>query len=488
MTRKAMAGIAAALILAVTAGCDSPASVTPTASGTIGTANPVVLEGGAADIGIKWNWNLKPPLAFASKVGWGETFFEVEWCAVRDLPEANRFRQLERILTQSQQMGYRLMVKIRVGGCSGGPEQLDPAEGTRKRPSSLPDDPAAYQQFVTNLVTRYSPRGVKIWAIENEVDANNFWQGSPQDYVQTVKLAADAIRRADPQATILDAGISSTGYGIALAGELLDAGHDQEALELYQGWYDRRHDTGTARFPVVGSVDELRSLLQDGRAKRVRAMVAANWEAVNSGAVTAYQLHFYENPDLLPTLLSYIQRHLTRPLPIQGWEIGTAWPGDGYTEQIHGAETARLIGSLLAAQVSPVVYLPLAYTPGGATKVEIFRGLVSPEGQELPSGQVYARYAAALRASTAIRGVSFDGGTGVLIVGPSGTLAAVWPTSTGQLTLKEGSAVAASAPTTPVATGASVAGPLLIDLSSTDAEKALREVSSDLGVTVSAGG
>lgn len=486
MMRKAMAGIAAALILGVTAGCDGTTAITPTASGTIGTAGPVVLEGGAADIGIKWNWNLKPPLAFASKVGWGETFFEVEWCAVRDLPEESRFRQLERIVSQSQQMGYRLMVKIRVGGCSGGPEQLDPAEGTRKRPSSLPDDPAAYQQFVTALVKRYSTRGVKIWAIENEVDANNFWRGTPQEYVETVKLAADAIHRADPEATILDAGISSTGYGIALAGELLDAGHDQEALELYQRWYDRRHDTGTARFPVVNSVADLHALLQDGRAKRVRAMVAANWEAVNTGGVTAYQLHFYENPDLLPTLLSYIQRHLTRPLPIQGWEIGTAWPGNGYTEQVHAAETARLIGSLLAARVSPVVYLPLAYTPGGATKVEIFRGLVSPDGQELPSGQVFARYAAALRASTAIRGVTFDGGAGVLVVGPSGTLAVAWPATGGRLTLKKGTGVAASAPTTALAAGAGVDGPLLIDLTATDAAAAQQALSGALGTPVTA--
>ena len=139
-----MAGIAAALILAVTAGCDSRRQRDAHGQRNHRDSQSGLCSGrGRRHRDPKWNWNLKPPLAFASKVGWGDLLRGQMMRGPRLSPEANRFRQLERILTQSQQMGYRLMVKIRVGGCSGGPEQLDPAEGTRKRPSSLPDDPAA---------------------------------------------------------------------------------------------------------------------------------------------------------------------------------------------------------------------------------------------------------------------------------------------------------------------------------------------------------
>jgi len=213
-------------------------------------------------------------------------------------------------------------------------------------------------------------------------------------------------------------------------------------------------------------------------------MVAANWEAVNSGAVTAYQLHFYENPDLLPTLLDYVRRHLSRPLPIQGWEIGTAWPGEGYDEAKHGAEVARLIGTLLREKVSPVVYLPLAYTPGGATKVEIFRGLVSPEGADLPSGLVYQRYAEALHHSKSLTGVRFEGGSGVLVIGATANFAVLWPDAGSTVTVTGEQVHSATAPTSLLAAGTASPDPVLIELAAGDAEAATTELTQVAGTAV----
>lgn len=490
MKRRVLATVTGGALLISLAACDStpapgPTQTSATSSNSEPVPAPTALDGGAADLGIKWNWNLKPPLAYAEQVGWGETFFEVEWCDILERPQDQRYRQVERIVGQAETMGYRMMLKIRVGSCSGEGEVLDPAEGTRKKPSTYPSDPAAYQTFVRELVGRYSARGVKIWAIENEVDANNFWAGSPQEYVDLVALASAAIKEADPEATILDAGISSTGHGIALAGELMDAGKEQEALELYQKWYERRHAAAAARFPRVETVEGLRGLLTDSRATRVREMVAANWEAVNSGNITAYQLHFYENPVLLPTLLDYVRRHLTTPMPIQAWEIGTAWPGDGYTEQVHGSETAMLLGTLLRERISPVVYLPLAYTPGGATKVEIFRGLVTPEGGDLPSGQVYAAYATAVQTSTAIRTLELDRGSGVLVVGPTSSLGVVWPRDGGALRVSSGDATSAAEPGARVNGEAQPGESVLIPLPGGE-DQALEQLSESLGTTVSA--
>ena len=153
--RRATAALAAGLLIAGAASActgEDAKPTTGTATGPVRTIAPIVYEGGAADLGIKWNWNLKPPLAYAEQVGWGETFFEVEWCALRAKPDNQRFAQVERLVGQAQQMGYRMMLKIRVGNCAGGPEQLDPAEGTRKSPSTFPDDPAAYVKRVNALL------------------------------------------------------------------------------------------------------------------------------------------------------------------------------------------------------------------------------------------------------------------------------------------------------------------------------------------------
>ena len=496
MTRPKVRRLSAALFGAVVAalvlarcvgGADAPSSTTYRAVDRSGIT-PIISGPGAADIGIKWNWNLAPPIDYASRIGWGDTFLEIEWCAVRGLEESRRFATVDRLLTRADEMGYRMMLKIRVGSCHGEGAVFDPAEGSSKQASSFPDDPGAYQDFVRALVARYAPRGVRTWAIENEVDANNFWSGTPQEYVALVKLGAAAIKEADPKATILDAGISSTGNGVAIAGELLDAGHEQEALSFYQAYYARRQD-GPARFSAVDSVGQLRALVGQGRAKRVREMVGATWDAVNTGGVTAYQLHFYENPALLPDVLDFIDAHLAVRVPVQAWEVGSAWPGPTYTAQGQAAEVATLLGILFARRISPVVYLPLAYTPGPG-KAEVFRGLVAPDGQELPAGEVYRRFAAAAKASTDVTELNVAGGGGVLFLAPDRSLAVVWPNAGAGLKVGSSagspSIVAAATPTQSLEPGSSIAGPILVDLDTDQAEQATSDLAALLGVAVSA--
>ena len=480
---------AVALLLAGCAGSspDAPSRTTYRSVDRSGIA-PIVRGPGAADIGLKWNWDLAPSIDYASQIGWGETFLEVEWCAVRGDNEPGQLAALDRRLARADRMGYRMMLKIRVGSCRGGAEIFDPAEGTSKQASSFPDDPDAYVEFVRGLVTHYAARGVRTWAIENEVDANNFWTGTRQEYVELVKLGAAAIKDADPTATILDAGISSTGYGVAIAGELLDAGQEEQALAFYHAYYMRRIDGDGARFEAVDSISQLRRVLDHGRGKRVRDMVAATWDAVNAGGVTAYQLHFYENPALLPRVLDIIEAHLSFRVPNQAWEEGSASPRATYTTKGQAAEVATLLGILFARHISPVVYLPLAYTPRPG-KTEVFRGLTATGGQELPAGEVYRRFAAAANKSTAITELAVDGGAGVLFDLTDRSFAVVWPTSGAGLKIGQmsdgTSIVAAAEPAQAVGPGSTVAGAILIDLAGTTAKQAPKDLTALLGVAVS---
>jgi hypothetical protein len=388
---------------------------------------PAIVHGpGAVDVGVKWNTHLTPPLTYAAALGSGVTFTEVEWCAVRDLPGEERFAASDRALAQASGFGFQMMIKLRVGNCSGTPAPIDPEDGTPKQPSTAPDDPGRYRDWVTAMVRRYLPRGVRTWAVENEVDAANFWSGTPQEYADTVHLVAAAIRAVDPGAVVLDAGISSTGYGVAIAGELLDAGRAEEALAAYTAYFARRHEGGVSRFPQVTSVAGLRDVLADPRVVRVREMVAATWAVVNGGAVGAYQLHFYEDPAVLPQVLRYVDSHLAAPIPVSAWEIGTAWPGPSYDEDRHARDVVRLVGTLLARRVCPVVYLPLAFTPRPG-KAPVFRGLVSPDGRTLPAGAAFARIAAAAKASSAVLPVMVGtGGRGSILVGTTTSLGLLW--------------------------------------------------------------
>jgi polysaccharide biosynthesis protein PslG len=73
-----------------------------------------------------------------------------------------------------------------------------------KRP---PRDPQLYADFMYKIASRYRGR-IHSWEIWNEPDIGEYWMGSPDQFAELVKLAAPAIRRADPDATLVLAGMS----------------------------------------------------------------------------------------------------------------------------------------------------------------------------------------------------------------------------------------------------------------------------------------
>src|SRR4051812_32428924 len=73
-----------------------------------------------------------------------------------------------------------------------------------KRP---PTDPKFYADFMFKIASRY--RGhIHSWEIWNEPDITEYWMGDAHQFAELVKLAAAAIRRADPEATLVLAGMS----------------------------------------------------------------------------------------------------------------------------------------------------------------------------------------------------------------------------------------------------------------------------------------
>jgi hypothetical protein len=73
---------------------------------------------------------------------------------------------------------------------------------------NYPHDIKVYRRYITHIVQRYKHR-VKYWQIDNEVyGAPKFWGGSPEEYLTVLKVASETIRKIDPEARILAAGIS----------------------------------------------------------------------------------------------------------------------------------------------------------------------------------------------------------------------------------------------------------------------------------------
>ena len=120
------------------------------------------------------------------------------------------------------------------------------------------DDPANYWgQFVFDTVSEFK-NSVQVWEIWNEPDLGHaFWSGTPEQYAQLLRVAYQAVKAANPEATVLFAGLaywSDPTYYIAVLDELrrLDpAGEyggyfDVMSLHLYSNIYTIR--------PVVADI------------------------------------------------------------------------------------------------------------------------------------------------------------------------------------------------------------------------------------------
>lgn len=86
------------------------------------------------------------------------------------------------------------------------PDSGDDAASNYVRPVDL----TSYANFAGVAVERYAPRGVHHWEVWNEPNVNQFWPAKPDadEYGRLFKVVAEAIRKADGEATVLVGGLA----------------------------------------------------------------------------------------------------------------------------------------------------------------------------------------------------------------------------------------------------------------------------------------
>lgn len=72
---------------------------------------------------------------------------------------------------------------------------------------SPPRDYEEFGEFMTDLVNRYKDR-IKSWELWNEPDIEWYWMGEPAQYARLLKAGSEAVRAADPEATVVMGGIA----------------------------------------------------------------------------------------------------------------------------------------------------------------------------------------------------------------------------------------------------------------------------------------
>ncbi|HET7034454.1 MAG TPA: glycosyl hydrolase [Thermomicrobiaceae bacterium] len=212
-----------------------------------------------------------------------------------------------------------------------------------------PSDLAAWQEYVRQTVTRYKGT-IHSWEIWNEPDTAWAWGGQDggdaASYLALLQRAHDAIKAADPSATIVTGGVTGTARGADFINRLLDLG-------------------GGQYFDMVG----------------IHGYIDPNAEDV------------YYNT-IWPLLRQAAQR-AGKPI----WITEFGWSSSGTGPAATGSETAQ--ASWIARE------LPMLFSLGNVAHVSLFQfkdpgnqpntfGLVRLDGSKKPAYTVYQTYAAQL--------------------------------------------------------------------------------------------
>jgi hypothetical protein len=394
---------------------------------------PVV--GKEGPLGAKWDWSRVDSFTpFLKAVPDGATFYELVWCKVEPRSGARDWSEVDRVVHASQRLGYQMYLKIRVGSCWATDGRGGQVRGKkRKTASAMPVDLAVYRGFVGDAVRRYAAMGVHEYAIENEPNAANFWEGTPEELERLAVEAASAIRDADPRALVVDPGVSSTAYGVAIAKRLLDSGQAEAAVAAYQRYYARRFPVRRRNLPQVSDEAGLRAALNDERARTNLAFLQLADRLAADGVVDIRQLHFYEPWQNVSALLDYLRATLPPRFPIQAWEVGMFWVNGTDDPKARAAEAVKTVASLLAGGVRPVIWLPLAFDPGGRHIGEPRYGLLDPDGRVRPAGDAIRTMAAAAGQGDSVRDVRAASVSGVAFGDADSTMLVLW--SDGQATV-----------------------------------------------------
>lgn len=395
-------------------------------SGPSGGANgPGGSGSNAQRLGAKWDWSrYEAFVPYLTASGGGSTFVELVWCDVEPNQGQPDWSAVDRVAQRTAALGYTLALKIRVGTCwaTGGRGQF--VRGSKgKTESGVPLDMAAYRAFVRSAVSRYAPMGVHEYAVENEVNSQSMWAGTPDQLISLVTQAAAVIRATDSSAVVVDPGISSTAYGAGIASRLLDQGRDADAVAAYQRYYARRFSTRGAELPQVSDVAGLRRALAGQQAQRNLAYLAVAARLARDGVVDVRQLHFYESWDSVPDLMAYLRSQLPTGMPVEAWEVGMFWTDAGAPDSQRGDEVVKTVSELLAGGVRKVLWLPLAFDPTGRHSSEPRYGLLDPSGAPRAGGLAYQALARAASGADIMplqgprfSGVAFGHGKSTMLV------------------------------------------------------------------------
>ncbi len=384
------------------------------------------IEGIANPFGARWHWNLVEDVVDdIADISGGATYSELEWCEVEPRPGEYDWDRIDGVVASVNKLGFESMLKIRVGSCwVTGADVAD----DENRSSEMPLDLNAYGNFVRAVVSRFRPRGVKAYSIENQADLKAFWSGSRTEYAELLRAGSASIKSAAADAVVLDSGLSSTTYGYAIAGSLLAAGSDVEALEFFNTYFERWVDVDHFLFKPPKNTDELRAILS--MSDVVRSLEFFDTTLALQDVTDVFSLRFFEPWTVLDDVLVFLHARIPQGRPIEAWGVGIAWPGTNFDAEVARVDTVKLLATGTANGLTRMVWEPAVYRLDEVESEQVFRSLWRGSGLPRPTGKAFSVMTHAA-AGESVKTVAIDGPgfTGVAYGRAEDTALVIWADS-----------------------------------------------------------
>jgi hypothetical protein len=354
------------------------------------------------------------PCAVLQKIGVRSTFFGAWWGQIEAQPGQLDWSSVDGSVDAALACGVEPVIKISAGA---GPGQE----------SAPPQDMDAYARFVSALARHLKGR-VRAYAVENEINNPRLaWTAETYGVLRAAAYAA--IKRADPEAEVLDSGLTMEAYLPARANELVQAGKVQDAISMLQ-----RFEASMTRTPrnLPSTEQALVQWLRTPNNQLALEMVAELRD--NPETYDTVQLHYLQDAwEMIPEYVSWAKAWFPGKR-FEFWEIGYGWAGEEtdqpFSEESHAAGIVITLVSALGEGASRVIYEPYwEDTTEGAQAKEsrrFGRGLVTPEGPRL-AGESYGTMTRQLGGYQKAERLDLGGGTWTYrFATPRGYVYVVW--------------------------------------------------------------
>lgn len=246
------------------------------------------------------------------------------WRDIEPRPEVWDFFNSDRIMDAVEEKDLRLIVRL-----TDAPEWASanpPGDGAVDTP---PTDLDAWGRFCETIAGRYAGRvaGYQIW---NEPNLSREWGGQPPDaaaYVELLRVCGEAIRRADPDAVLISAGLAPTGQHDDLAHRddlYLQAMYDHDfqqhidVVGVHAPGYsepgygpDEAERDGRGRWATFRRVEDLRKIMvANGDAGRQMAILEMGYTTDPANPVYSwFAVSEAEQARLMVAAYRYIAEH-----------------------------------------------------------------------------------------------------------------------------------------------------------------------------------